>query len=590
MIRIDNLSFGFPQKDLFHGISFSLESGQHAALIGASGTGKSTLAELIMDVDRYTYEGLIEMDQPTRISYIPQFSQSEQPTKMTVFEYIGEQFFGMRKDMDALCDLMGTVSESEMEEVLERYQQMLDGYQALDGDNVETQMLKQLNLADLSGKGELLISQLSGGEFKLVQVIKAMLNHPELLIMDEPDVFLDFDNLNALVQLINGHQGTLLVMTHNRLLLNHCFNKIIHLEDRSIQEFDGTYIDYNLTLLLAKIDLQEQAFKHSEAVSKNEALIEQLRLIATYNTDASRGKALKARVRHHERLEAQAIKAPFVEIQEPPIKFHTSEPLSENDELPYAIRLSEYRLAFDQILLEDVSLEIGPRDKVALIGPNGSGKTSLLREIASGTHPEIHLHKDAKLGYLSQIQGECLDGDQTLIDALYDAGMNSTRRIISHLGYFGFSDEMAHQKIAKLSGGEKNLLQLAMLSVKDVNLLLLDEPTSHLDTYSQRALEQAISSYEGAVFMVSHDFYTIANCMDYVLMIEGRTIKKMNLKKFKRMVFAKHFDKDYLAFDAKRKLLELEVSEALSHFDFVKAKSIATRLEAHLNGDKSDPV
>ena len=595
MINVRNLSFGFPQKELFHKISFILEEGQHAALIGSSGAGKSTLAELLMGLDRYTFEGVIETEPSARISYISQFSQSNPSAGDTVFTFVASEFIAMRQKMDLLCDQMSSASQEDTEGLLEAYQSILDAYLALDGDNVETQIQKQLNLASLNGKSESLLSTLSGGEFKLAQVIKAMLNHPQLLIMDEPDAFLDFENLNALVLLIENYSGTLLVLTHSRFLLNHCFNKIIHLENKEIQEFEGTYIEYNLSLLLAKIDLQEQSFKHSEAITKNEALIEQLRFIATYNTDASRGKALKARVKHHERLEAQAIKEPFVEIQEPPIRFTTTIPLSgvqkgdigaieveTGDEAVFAIRLKDYSVAFDEVLLDHVSFEIGPNDKVALLGPNGSGKTTLLREIAKGIHSAIEFHPDLKIGYLSQLQGECLNLQQSLIDALYDTGMNSTRKIITHLGYFGFSDEACHQKIAQLSGGEKNLLQLAILSVQDANLLLLDEPTSHLDTYGQRALEKAIANYEGAVFMVSHDFYTIANCMDYVLMIEGSKIKKLNLKKFKRMVFANHFDKDYLTFDAKRKSLELEVSEALSQYNFERAKGISQRLEAHI--------
>ena len=153
-----------------------------------------------------------------------------------------------------------------------------------------------------------MISELSGGEFKLIQVIKEMLNKPDLLIMDEPDVFLDFENLNALKNLINSHKKTILLITHNRYLLNHCFNKIIHLENTELQEFDGRFIDYNLSLLQSKIETQEIFVAEEEEIARNEELINILREKATYNSEASRGRALKARVKIQERLQERRIR------------------------------------------------------------------------------------------------------------------------------------------------------------------------------------------------------------------------------------------------------------------------------------------
>ncbi|EQB87908.1 hypothetical protein M918_06715 [Clostridium sp. BL8] len=132
---------------------------------------------------------------------------------------------------------------------------------------------KNLNLANLNKCKDLRISELSGGEFKLIQVIKEMLNSPDLMIMDEPDVFLDFENLNSLKNLINSHKGTMLVITHNRYLLNHCFNKILHLENMELQEFEGSYIEYNFSLLQTKIEMQELAIADNEELERNEKLI-----------------------------------------------------------------------------------------------------------------------------------------------------------------------------------------------------------------------------------------------------------------------------------------------------------------------------
>ena len=190
---------------------------------------------------------------------------------------------------------------------------------AIGGEDFESNINKKLNLANLIKHKDLRVSELSGGEFKLIQVIKEMLKSPNLMIMDEPDVFLDFENLNSLKNLINSHKGIMLIITHNRYLLNHCFNKIIHLENMELQEFNGRYVDYNFSLLQSKIELQELAIADDEEIARNEILIDKLRFIATYNSEASRGKTLKARVKYQERLEARKIKAPFVYIKQPDI-------------------------------------------------------------------------------------------------------------------------------------------------------------------------------------------------------------------------------------------------------------------------------
>jgi len=222
MIKIENLSYSYPQKDLYNNISFTIEDGQHCAFIGTSGSGKSTLADIIMNPDRYMYDGKLEIDSDSRIGYVSQFSQVDKSKEITVFEYIAEEFIKLQSELTAICIEMET--SSDLDPLLEKYQLTLDAFQAIGGDDFERNIRKNLNLANLTKLENLMVSKLSGGEFKLVQVIKQMLTAPDLMIMDEPDVFLDFENLNALKNLINSHKGIMLVITHNRYLLNHCFN------------------------------------------------------------------------------------------------------------------------------------------------------------------------------------------------------------------------------------------------------------------------------------------------------------------------------------------------------------------------------
>ncbi|MFC9709032.1 ABC-F family ATP-binding cassette domain-containing protein [Paenibacillus sp. NPDC056933] len=573
MIKVENLSFSFPQKELYKNISFTFEDGQHCAFIGTSGSGKSTLIDILLDPERYLFEGKLEIDPECRIGYVSQFLQVDKTKEMTVFEYIGEEFIKIQDEITSIYAEMETTSD--MDSLLEKVQFALDAFDSMDGDNFENTINKQLNLANLMKLKDLSISDVSGGEFKLIQVMKEMLKRPDLMIMDEPDVFLDFENLNALKKLINSHKGMLLVVTHNRYLLNHCFNKIIHLENTEIQEFDGRYIDYNFSLLQTKIELQEIAVAEAEEIERYDHIIDNLREIATYNSEASRGRALKARVKFQERLEARRIKEPFVDIKQPNISFGIDNELEDTT----VVNVNNYSVAFDELLLDNVNFEINSTDKVAIIGSNGTGKTTLLREIFKNNHASIEMNTDVKVAYLSQVQGEMLKDSNTILDEFIDAGFKTYDEIRSYISNYGFEGEILNQKIESLSGGEKNMLQLAKVSASKANVLLLDEPTSHLDTYTQIALEKAIEDYKGAILMISHDFYSVVNGMDYVLIIDDKTIRKMSMPEFRQMIYASHFNRDYLETEQKKKSVEMKIELALKDTNFESAKGLVDELE-----------
>ncbi len=573
MIKIDNLSYSFPQKELYRNISFTLEDCQHCAFIGTSGSGKSTLIDIIKDSEKYMFDGKVEIDPNCRIGFVSQFSQLDKTKETTVFEYLGEEFTKLQNEITSICNEMET--SFDIDALLGKYQLALDAFDRIDGANFESNINKKLNLANLIRNKDLRVSELSGGEFKLIQVIKEMLKNPNLMIMDEPDVFLDFENLNSLKNLINSHKGIMLIVTHNRYLLNHCFNKIIHLENMELQEFDGRYVDYNFSLLQRKIELQELAIVYDEEIERNEILIDKLRFITTYNSEASCGKSLKARVKFQERLQARKIETPFVYIKQPNISLDIDVEIEE----AVVLRINNYSVAFEELLLENVNFEIKSTDKVALIGANGTGKTTLIRDVFKNNQDSIKINDDVTVAYLSQFQGEMLNETNTIFEEFFDAGFKTYQEIITYASNYGFDEKDLDQKIGVLSGGERNMLQLAKVCAQKANLLLLDEPTSHLDTYSQIALEKALESYTGAILMISHDYFTIANYMDYVLIIENKTIRKMSIRKFRKLIYASHFDKDYLEIEQKKKSIETKIELALKDTNFEAAKSLSKELE-----------
>ncbi len=548
MIQVENLSYSFPEKELYKNISFTLKEGQHCAFIGSNGTGKTTLIDMIMDTEKYLYDGKIIKDASLRIGYVSQFAKRDKNQDISVFDYLSEKFLENQEKTAKVCEEMATAED--MEAIFEVYQKLLDEFQAMDGDNYESNIRKQLKNAGMSKQEKLFLSQLSGGEYKLLQVMKEMLLRPNLLIMDEPDVFLDFENLNGLCGLINGYKGTLLVITHNRYLLNHCFNKILHLENADIQEFDGDYNEYNFALLQKKIEIQEQAIADEEEIKRNEEMVDRMRKTATNMSIASLGRTVHARQTHLDRLRARQIKAPFIDISEPEIVL----PNVEGEEEQVVLKVENYKIAFEEDLLTDVSFEIKGTEKVAIVGPNGTGKSTLLQAIYNYSK----MQQDSE------------------IDKVNDKNENKNVSItISEGVKIGFLEQIEGEN---LSGGEQNLLQLAKLTESDANLLLLDEPNSHLDTYAQIALEKAIAEYKGAVLMVSHDFYNIVNCADYVLFIEDKSIRRMRIRSFRKMIYERHFDKEYLEIEQKKKELETRVSVALKNKEIEIAKTLCEQL------------
>ena len=573
MIKAENLSFGFPEKDLYKNISFTLEAGRHCALIGSNGTGKTTLVDLIRRPESYLFDGKLLLDGVGRIGYVSQFASREKEQDITVFDYLSEDFLRLQEETAIVCGEME--SAEDLDALLERYQRLLDEGESMDADNYEQNIQRQLRLAELESKAGLELSKLSGGEYKLVQVIRQMLRRPGLLIMDEPDVFLDFENLNGLRDLINAYKGTMLVVTHSRFLLGHCFEQIWHLENSDLQEFDGNFLEYNFSLLQGKIELQEAAAANAAEIQRTEEMVVRLRKEATLVADPVKGRALKAKVSYLGRLEARNIKAPFVEIRQPDIRLPEVEETEEDGVL---LQVTDYSLAFQEKLLEHVTFSVRAHEKVAIVGSNGTGKTTLLRELWAGKNPAVQYSDTAKVGFFSQLQEETLNEKNTIYQEFYDLGFETPRSVEEYLERYCFDPESLDRPIGQLSGGEKNLLQLAKLSAGEANLLLLDEPSSHLDTYAQMALEKAIANYRGAILMVSHDFYSIANCADSILYVDNGTIRPMSPRAFRKMIYKHHFSRDYLELEAKKKELETKIALCLREGNCEEAKVLCERL------------
>ena len=576
MIQVEELSFGFTAKDLYKDISFTLEAGQHCALIGSNGTGKSTLAEILIHPEEYLYDGKIVWDESCRIGYASQFSVGDKFQDRTVFEFLSERFTSLQKDIEAVCAAM--TETEDLDALYEQYQQLLDQNEAMDGDHYESKIRKSLAVAGMNDLAETKLADISGGEYKMLQIMREMLLAPNLLVLDEPDVFLDFGNLGGLAQLINEYEGTMLVITHDRYLLNHCFNKILHLENGDLQEFDGTYSEYRCFILREKLALKLQNIEEQEEIARTQELVDILRKRATEKVNPVIGRSVNAKQSQLDRLVARQIKAPFIEIREPEIVLPKVN-VEEAAEKKPVLTITDYQVSFEEDLLENVSFQLFAGEKAALIGANGTGKTTLIRDILQNDHPAIHIDENTKYACLSQLQEEGLDEEKTVFETLQDGGF-ATREDVRHcLARYCLQEECMDQKVSKLSGGENNMLQIALLAASDAQLLILDEPTSHLDLYAQTALEKAIVDYEGTVLMVTHDFYLAAGCADYILLVEDHTVRRMRTRKFRKMVYDKYFDSAYLETDRKKQELEAAITTAFKKNDLAAVDKLCGQLE-----------
>lgn len=588
MIRVENLSFGFPAKDLYNDVSFTIEMGQHCALIGSNGTGKSTLVDMIIDTEKRLFDGKIIKDESCRIGYASQFSARDKNQERTVFEFLSERFFKTQEEIALVCEEMATAED--MDAAFAKYQELLDLNEAMDGDNYESNIRKQLYVAGMTDLESTQVSQISGGEYKLLQIMREMLLAPNLLILDEPDVFLDFANLNRLCQIINNYKGTLLVITHNRYLLNHCFNKILHLENADLQEYDGSYTEYRCSILKEKLKLKLQNVEEQEEIARTQEMVDILRRRATLMVNPVIGSAVNAKQSQLDRLIARQIKPPFIEVREPEIvlpevEFPVCEPLEEGEEPtepaePKTIlSIKDYQVAFDKELLENVNFDIKQGEKVAIVGANGTGKTTLISDILRNDNPSIHIDPDTKYACLSQLQGENMDEDKTVYEVMLDLGYGNEEKMAAYLDKYCLEKDIIKQKVGELSGGEQNLLQIALIANSDAEFLILDEPTSHLDIYAQIALEKAVAEYKGTVLMVSHDFYLVANSADYVLLVEDNTVRRMRTRNFRKMVYTKYFDQKYLEIDKKKQELETSITQAFKKNDYVAVDKLCNQLE-----------
>ncbi len=502
MIKLDSVSLQRGGKYLLEHGSVAIHSGQKVALIGANGSGKSSLLQLLLG-NLHADSGSVDMPAEWRVAHMAQEVFS---TERSALQFVLDGDFELRK-LEAELE----VAEREHNDAaLAQLHQQLDAIGGYTAAVRAEQLLMGLNfsLADINKP----VASFSGGWRIRLNLAQALMCPSDLLLLDEPTNHLDMDASVWLEQWLRRYSGTLLLISHDRDFIDTVCDLIVHIEHHSLNHYRGNYSAFERQR--AERLSQQQA--NFEKQQRQIAHINQF--VSRFRAKATKAKQAQSRLKELERMELLApahIDSPFDFEFLPPGRM--SDPL---------LNLAHAHLGYQQTtVLEDVSLAIHPGARIGLLGQNGAGKSTFIKSLAlelallGGDRMEgEHL----RIGYFSQHQLEALDMHAS--PALHIQRLSPTaseQRIRNFLGGFNFRNDKALENIASFSGGEKARLALALIVWQQPNLLLLDEPTNHLDLEMRHALSLALQEFEGAMLLVSHDRHLLRNTVDQFLLVDA---------------------------------------------------------------------
>ncbi len=519
LLEVSDLTFGYGAGPVLAGATMSVEQGEHIGLVGANGSGKSTLVQLIAG-DDVPQTGTVRLLPGASAVVVPQFF----PTDVSgpLWKFVMADLLTMRNDLASLETRMSEVTGGELTTVLHRYGELRERYDNLDGDNAEDRARSLLSEMGLQSVADTDVRSLSGGEQNRAQIVRAFALRPELLILDEPGNHLDLWGLDWLEQTLADYPAAVIAISHNRFLLDRIATRIVELRSGRLTSWSGNFSSYRAARLREAVKAARDSRADAKHLARLEAQVHYLAQLARSVASTSVGKRLRARRTQLEFARQEARERP--ELTEARAAIRLDAPPVRSD---IALHVQEYSLTVgDRTLLRNGSLQIHCGERVALVGPNGCGKTTLLRAIVEhGSWDNGHLRVGPSMviGYCAQ-QQELFPGHVTLEEAISRAGGGSRDRVFSLLSRYQFRYEDLDRNTGSLSGGERNRLQLAHAEVTGANFLILDEPTNHLDIPGREAVEEALLSFQGTILVVSHDRYFLDEVATRIVAFERESL------------------------------------------------------------------
>lgn len=498
LVTVDGLKKSFGVHDIFQNVSFTVRQGEKVGLVGVNGSGKTTLLRCLLDPD-FADGGSVKFAGDLRLGYVEQgFDDFREETVWQFMQHACPDILNLREKMRQLEEASGRAQGEELQGILDQYARTESRYAHLDGYHYENNIKRVLiGLGYPEETWQWRADKLSGGQKTRLQLAAALVNSPDLLILDEPTNHLDIVMSEWLENYLREFRGGVLVISHDRAFLDNVVEEILEMEGGTLHRFKGNYSRY-LEQKEIQVLTQTRAYEaQQEYIARQEAYIRRFK--AGIKSKMARGR--QSQLDRLERSDAPVQEEEF-QLRLP----HAAECAEK------VIILEHLDVGYPQhLLLQDVDLTLRRGEKVAIIGPNGCGKSTMLKTILQELPPlkgEARIGNRVKIGYFSQSY-ERLDENQTIMENFlteYGLTDEQTRRL---LGSMMFHGEDVFKVIGTLSGGQKARLVLLKLVLDGANCLLLDEPTNHLDIAAKEAVEAALETFDGTVLLVSHDRYLV---------------------------------------------------------------------------------
>lgn len=524
-ISISNVQKNYGFKSVLDGFNLDIMSGEKIGLIGPNGCGKTTLFKLITkeeDVD----SGNISIRKGTNVRLLSQMPPIVDDN-CTVKDILTRDFkiiFDIEKCMKELEKKMAVANLEQVEDILEKYGKLQNRFMALNGYTIDSKISELCNKFKI---GEDMLNRrfntLSGGEKTIVNLASIMLSNPDILLLDEPTNNLDIDTLEWLETYLKNYSGTIVLCSHDRYFLDKVVSKIVLIERGKSEIFHGNYTYYlkeNERRILSEFEQYKDQQKMVEAMKRKIKQLQEFGKLAYPGGESffKRAASIQKRLDRLELLDKPET------VKEIPLNFQMNDRSGKQ-----VLVVRDFNLSIaDRKLLNQISLDITFKDKVCLMGKNGSGKSTLIKYImnmyANNLEDQnIKIGSNVSIGYIPQtITFE--NENATILDIARKSYYGSETQLRSSLAKFMFNGENVFKKVGTLSGGEKVRLKLFELMQKNVNLLIMDEPTNHIDITTQEVLEEALKDYLGTILFISHDRYFINKIAQKIFYIEDQSI------------------------------------------------------------------